>query len=130
MRAISSALYALVALANLLPAVGALSTSRIEALYGVLVQDPNLEILLRHRAVLFLVVGGLLAAAALHPPLRPVGLVAGLVSMLSFVAIALLVGDQNAQLRRVVLIDAGASLALALAGLLDHLAGSSLSEPS
>ena len=121
MRAIVTLLFLLAALVNLLPAVGVLSTSRLEGLYGVVVQDANLEILLRHRAVLFAIVAALLALAAFHPPLRALAIAAGLASMLSFVAIAGLVGEHNPLLRRVVLVDVVASVALVAAGLLDWL---------
>ena len=86
------------------------------------VDDPNLLILLRHRAVLFAIVGGLLVASAVHTPLRPTGYAVGLVSMLSFVLIAGLAGRPNAELRRVVVVDLVASAALLSAALLDHLA--------
>jgi hypothetical protein len=119
MRLAATALYLTVAVVNLLPAIGALSTTRLATLYGVAVEDPNLAILLRHRAVLFAIVGGLLALAALHPPLRPVAIVAGLVSMLSFVVVAYVVGGYNAQLARVVAVDVVASIALVIAAGLD-----------
>ena len=119
MRTLATALLLLAALANLLPVLGVLSTSRLESLYGVLLRNPNLAILMRHRAVLFAIVGGLLGVAAFHPPLRTFAIAAGLVSMLSFVAIAGLVGDYNPQLRRVVLVDVIASLGLVAAALLD-----------
>jgi hypothetical protein len=121
MRAIVTGLFLLAALVNLLPVVGVLSTSRLEGLYGLVVQDPNLAILLRHRAVLFAIVAGLLGLAAFHPPLRALAISAGLISMLSFVAIAGLVGEYNPLLRRVVLVDVVASIALVAAGLLDYL---------
>jgi hypothetical protein len=44
-------------LINFLPVTGALSGKRIQALYGVAVEDSNSEILMRHRAVLFGIVG-------------------------------------------------------------------------
>ena len=115
MRAIATALILLAAVANLLPLLGVLSTARLEALYGVTIEDPNLAILLRHRAVLFGIVGALLAAAAFHPPLRAIGIAVGLVSMLSFVAIAVSVGGYNALLGRVVIVDVIASLGLFVA---------------
>lgn len=121
MRAIATVLLLLAAAVNLIPVAGALSTSRLEGLYGVVVQDPNLEVLMRHRAVLFAIVAGLLAVAAFHPPLRALAIAAGLISMLSFVAIAGLVGEYNPLLRRVLLVDVVASLALVAAGLLDYL---------
>ena len=78
---------------------------------------------MRHRAVLFGIVGALLFASAFHPPLRDIGFAAGLVSMLSFVCIAAAVGHYNDKLRRVLVIDIAASVALLAAALLDHVAG-------
>jgi hypothetical protein len=40
-----------------LPLTGVLSVSRLQVLYGVTITDPNLEILMRHRAVLFGILG-------------------------------------------------------------------------
>ena len=77
----------------------------------------NLEILMRHRAVLFGIVGGLLLVAAFHPPLRTLGYAAGFTSMLSFLLVAWLVGGYNAEIERVILVDVGGIAALAGAGL-------------
>jgi hypothetical protein len=116
----TTVLILLVGLVNLLPVAGVFSGARLHALYGVALQDPNIVILMRHRAVLFGIVGGLLVSAAFHAPLRPAGYGAGFVSMLSFVLIAWLVGGFNAELRRVVIVDLIASAALLVAVLLDH----------
>jgi hypothetical protein len=121
MRALVTVLLLLAAAANLLPVLGALSTARLEALYGVVIQDTNLAILMRHRAVLFGIVGSLLAVAAFHAPVRPLAIPAGLVSMLAFIAIAGSVGDYNPLLRRVVIVDVAASVALVAAAVLDWL---------
>jgi hypothetical protein len=114
-----SALYLIVGLGNLLPVTGVLSAARLEALYGVAIGDPSLLVLMRHRAVLFAIVGALLVAAAFRPACRPAALAAGFVSMLSFVALVWLVGDANAELRRVVAVDLVLSAALACAAALD-----------
>ena len=74
---------------------------------------------MRHRAVMLAIVGALLAYAALQPPLRPIAVAAGLVSMLSFVAIAFL-GEPNEPLQRVAWIDIVASVLLVAAAVLDH----------
>ncbi len=120
MQKISTTLIFLVALVNLVPMSGALSADRLQALYGVAFEDANLLILMRHRAVLFGIVGGLLIASAFHLPLRPVGFAVGLTSMLSFVLIGWLVGSQNAELGRLATIDLFASVALLGAAVLDH----------
>ena len=101
---------------NLAPVVGAFAPERMTALYGVDLADPNLQILMRHRAVLFGVVGGLLLVAAFHPPLRTLGYVVGFSSMLSFLVIAWLVGEYGAEIQRMILIDSVGVAALAGAG--------------
>lgn len=106
---------------NLAPLLGAFAPDRMTALYAVSLDDPNLQVLMRHRAVLFGIVGGLLIAAAFHPPLRTVGYAAGFVSMLSFLLIAWLVGGYSAEIQRVILIDVIGIAALAAAGLVQAL---------
>lgn len=119
MRTLVPALLLFAALVNALPAIGALSAARLEALYGIPVAGPDLAILLRHRAVMFAIVAGLLVAGAFDPGLRRVAIAAGLLSMVSFVAIALATEGHGAPLRRVVIADVAASAALVAAALLD-----------
>ena len=123
MRSIATALYFIVAIINLLPALGVLSVERMEGFYGVAIREPNLEVLMRHRAVLFSIVGVLLVAAMFRPALRPLAAAAGFVNMLSFILVAWMVGGYNAPIRRVVLVDAIASVLLIIAVLLDRMTG-------
>ena len=123
LQASSALLIVLAGLVNLLPVSGVLSASRLETLYGVVLEDANLHILMRHRAILFGIVGGLLLVSAFHLPLRRIGLSIGLISMLSFVLIAGLVGGYNAELQRILVFDLAASVALVCSALLDHFTG-------
>ena len=61
--AIAAALFAIPGLINLYPLVGVLGAKQLESLYGVDVAAPDLALLLRHRAVLFGLLGALLLAA-------------------------------------------------------------------
>ncbi len=115
MQHLVSACLLLVALIHLLPVVGVLGGPRLERLYGVDVREPNLALLLRHRAVLFGLLGVGLCAAALQPALHGLGLGAGLVSVLSFLVLAGRPGSLNPPLRRVFSVDL-AALALLLLG--------------
>ena len=108
-----------VAAIHLLPAVGVPGPERLSALYGIGVSDPNLELLLRHRAVLFAVFGGVMLAGAFHDPLRLAALLVGTVSVASFLALARALGPLNAPLDRVVLAD-GLALVLLVGALLAH----------
>ncbi|HEY8153413.1 MAG TPA: phosphopantetheine adenylyltransferase [Myxococcota bacterium] len=114
-------LFLVAAAINLAPALGAVSAERMSALYGVGLEDPNLRILMRHRAVLFGIVGGLMLVVAFHPPLRTLGYAVGFVSMLSFLLIAWQVGGYSAGIGRVMLVDGVGIAALAGAGLVHAL---------
>jgi hypothetical protein len=100
---------------HLLPLPGALGAGQLSRLYGVAADDPNLAILLQHRAVLFGLLGVLLVAAAFRPELRAVALVAGLVSTVSFLVVAWGVGGYNPQVARVVVADVVAVVLLLVA---------------
>jgi len=112
MRHIVSAMLLLVALIHLLPLAGVLGAARLAALYGVQLGDPNLVILMRHRAVLFGLLGGFLAIAAFRPALQPMAFAAGAASVLSFLCLAWAAGSYNAQIARVVTADVVAGIAL------------------
>ena len=120
---LSTALILLAALINLLPVIGVVSASRLQGLYGIAFEDANLLILMQHRAILFGIVGGLLLVSAFHLPLRTVAVAVGLISTLSFILIAWLVGGYNAEIRRVLVVDVVASIALASSVLLDRSSG-------
>lgn len=105
MRHIVPACLLLAALIHLLPVAGVLGAERLATLYGLTIEEPNLLILMRHRAVLFGIVGGLLMYAVFEPGVRGVAWVAGLVSVLSFLVLAGSIAGHNAPLARVVLAD-------------------------
>lgn len=90
------------AVIHLVPLVGVLGTARLEALYGLPVTDPNLAILMRHRAVLFGLLGTFLAIAAFRPALQSAAFVAGFVSILSFLGLAWSTGGYNDLVARIV----------------------------
>lgn len=97
--------YLLAAAINLAPIVGVLSDAMLTQLYGVVIDSPELSLLLRHRAMLFAIVGGLLLAAAFLPRLRTQAGIACLISMLSFLLLFALTGASNESLLRLALID-------------------------
>ena len=110
---------------HLLPLAGVLGRERLGQLYGVApaaLADPNLLLLLRHRAVLFGLVGGLLLWAAADAALRRPALVVGTVSAATFLLLARVGGSTggggySVQLARVVTADVVALVCLAVAGI-------------
>lgn len=112
MLALSRSLFVFAGLVNLYPLVGVLGPERLGALYGREFTEPGLLLLMRHRALLFGLLGLLLVGAAWRPAWRTPALVAGLVSMLGFVALAGAPAALDPALRRVHLADLAASAAL------------------
>lgn len=112
MRHLVSAGLVVAAVIHILPLSGVLGSDRLASLYGVVFDDPNLEILLRHRAVLFGILGFFLLAAAFRPSLQTAAFVVGFVSVVSFLALAWSVGGYNAQVARVFWADIIALAAL------------------
>jgi hypothetical protein len=109
-------LLVLVGIIHLLPVSGVLGVDRLWALYGISLGEPNLEILMRHRAVLFGLLGLFLLYAAFQPSLQPLAIIAGLVNVVAFIAIAWSVGGYNESVRKVVIADIIAIVALIVAG--------------
>lgn len=106
----------LVGLIHLLPVVGVLGGERLRALYDLGNLEPNLELLLRHRAVLFALLGAYCVWAAFTPTQQLTALVAGLVSTASFLVLAANVPQLTAAIVRVVWVDCVA-VVLLLVGL-------------
>ena len=111
-------LLVLVGIIHLLPVSGVLGSERLTALYGVSLSDPNLLILMRHRAVLFGLLGLFMVYAAFKPSLQPLAFLAGFLSVASFMVIAWSVGGYNESIRKVVIADVVAIVALGIAGVL------------
>jgi hypothetical protein len=116
MRSFISIALLLVALIHGLPLLGVLGTARLSALYGIALTDPGLEILLRHRAVLFGLLAVFFAYAAFKPEMQRLALTGGLLSVGSFMALTLIVGSPNAALQTVFKVDSAALVVLLAAG--------------
>ena len=67
MQKIASLALLLAGAIHLIPLLGVLGTAQLASLYGTPPSDPNTLILLRHRAVLFGIVGGICMGAAFKP---------------------------------------------------------------
>lgn len=106
------------AIIHLLPLSGVLGAEALSRLYGLDFSSPDLAILMRHRAVLFGMLGVLLLAAIWRSTLRPLALLAGLASVLSFLVLAMGVGGYGDAVGRVVLADSLALPCLVAAALL------------
>ncbi|AKJ04047.1 hypothetical protein ATI61_101858 [Archangium gephyra] len=105
MQIVVSASLVIAAVIHLLPLTGVVSAKALAQLYGLPFEESNLQILMRHRAVLFGLLGVFLMIAAFTPRLQTLAFAAGLISAGSFLWIAFAVGGYNALLQRVVVAD-------------------------
>ena len=83
MRHVVATTFVIVGVIHLLPLSGVLGGERLAVLYGVSFSDPNLVILMRHRAVLFGLLGLFFFFAAFRRSMQPAAFIAGFVSVLS-----------------------------------------------
>lgn len=121
MRLLVSVLLLLVGLIHLLPLPGLLGSERLAALYGLDFGDPNLALLMRHRAALFGLLGSGCVIAAFRPSWQGVMLAAAAISAGSFLLLALAGGGYNAAIARVVTVDGVAVGAIVIAAVLRQL---------
>jgi hypothetical protein len=122
MQYVVSASLIIAAIIHLLPLSGVLGLRRLELLYGIPLTGQNLEILMRHRAVLLGLMGAFLLWAAFRPSFQVPALLLGLVSVVSFLGLAWSVGGYNAAVGRVVAADIVALVALVI-GSIAYVAG-------
>ena len=101
-----------VGIIHLIPVTGVLGVTRLNSLYGISIDNPDLAILMRHRAVLFGLLGLFMIYAAFRPSLQLLALVAGAVSVASFLFLAYTTGEFNEQIRRVFVADVVAAVCL------------------
>ena len=115
LRTIVTSMLALVGLIHLMPIAGILGAEQLESLYGIYLTEPNILILLRHRAILFALLGLFMLLAAFREKYQPIGLVAGYISVIGFLVLSYMSGEYNSELKRVVMADLVALVALIIA---------------
>ena len=109
---IITGLMLVVAVIHLLPISGFFGVERLASLYQIEITDGNLEILMRHRAVLFGILGVFLAYAAFKPAIQPIAFFAAFISVASFFFLSFSVGEFNDAIRKVIIVDIVASVSL------------------
>jgi hypothetical protein len=66
---------------------GVTGADQLTAMYAISFADPNLRILMRHRAVMLGLLGGLVLYAAFRPTMQGIGILVGTVSLASIVGL-------------------------------------------
>ena len=123
-RFLVSVMLVVVGIIHLLPLSGMLGAERLATLYGLPFAEPNVAILMRHRAVLFGLLGLFFIFAAFRPLFQTVAFIAGFVSVVSFLWLAWSVGGYNTQVARVFVADIVALVCLTI-GVAAHIYGKS-----
>lgn len=106
---------------HLIPVSGMISADKLSSLYGLSFDDPSLQILMRHRAVLFGLLGAFIVYAAFVPALQPLAFVAAGISIASFFWLSFSVGGYGPAIHKIVWADVVAAIALMIAILLFYL---------
>ncbi len=105
-------------LINFVPVVGVISAEVLAGFYEIPPPEGDLLILMRHRALLFGILGGLILVSTVRRHLQPAAVAAGLISMVGFIVLAVLAGDYGAKVRGAVVLDLIGSAALVAVALL------------
>ena len=92
-------------LINFIPVLGILSGERIAQAYGVDIQGNDLTLLLRHRALLFGLIGGFLLYSLFAPSMQWPAIIMATISMLGFLYLAWDLAPVNEQITKVVIAD-------------------------
>ena len=94
-----------VGLVNFVPVLGMISAPRMEKAYSVSLASNDLQILMRHRALLFGVLGGFVLYSAFFPVYQVAAMVMAAISMIGFVILAVLVGGYKDSIFKVIVSD-------------------------
>jgi hypothetical protein len=119
----SSILLFVVGVINLLPVMGVLSVAKLSQAYAIALDSNDIVILMRHRALLFGIVGGFILYSLFVPGYQPAAMVMAAVSMVGYVFFLWQQGDSNAALRKVMVVDIVGILCLAGAAMLKTISG-------
>lgn len=113
---IISALILIAGVINFVPVIGIASKSKLEKLYGITIADDNTEILMRHRAVMFGLLGGFMIYAALSQTLQVWAISGGLISMITFIIFSRAASGYTNHIRKIVKADILGIICLLIAG--------------
>lgn len=105
----------LVGVINFVPVMGAISAQRLVDAYAIELIGNDLIILMRHRALLFGILGGFIFYSVFVPGYRTAAMVMAGVSMVGFLFFMLHEGGYNAALYKVMVADVVGIVLLAAA---------------
>ena len=96
---------AIVGLINFVPVLAVISVQKLEEAYSISFVSNDLIILMRHRALLFGVLGGFILYSAFVPAYQGPAMLMAAISMIGYAALMYSVGGYNDSLYKVLIID-------------------------
>lgn len=109
-----------VGLINIVPVMGVISAQKLESAYSVSLVGNDLAILLRHRALLFGILGAFILYSAFIPIHQLAAMIMAGVSMVGFAILVLGTGGYNEAIGKVLFIDILGILFLVSAAVLKY----------
>ena len=110
----------IVGLINIVPVIGVISAQKLESTYFVTLAGNDLAILLRHRALLFGILGAYILYSAFSPFHQFAAMIMAGVSMVGFAVLVLGTGGYNEAIGKVLFIDILGILFLIAAAVLKY----------
>jgi hypothetical protein len=120
-----SILLIIVGVINFLPVIGVLSAEKLHGAYSVELIGNDIIILMRHRALLFGLVGGFILYSVFKPSYQSAAMVMAAISMLGFLYFVWAAGDYNASIAKIAIIDLAGIVCLVIASALKYTSGNS-----
>jgi hypothetical protein len=115
MHVVITAMLIVAGVIHILPLPGLIGATHLERLYRIAFNEPNLLIMMRHRAILFGLLGAFVFYAAFRTELVSIAIAGGLISAAAFIWLAWSVEGDNAAVSRIVIADCIAVACLAIA---------------
>jgi hypothetical protein len=107
-----------VGLINFVPVLGVMSADKLSNAYSIELAGNDIIILMRHRALLFGIVGGFILYSVFNPSYQIAAMIMAAISMLGFLYFVWAVGDYNGAIAKVTIIDLVGIVILAIAAIL------------
>jgi len=111
----------LVGLINFLPIIGVISAEKLSSAYSIELIGNDLIILMRHRALLFGLIGGFIIFSVFNPAYQIAAMVMAAISMLGFLYFVWVAADYNAAISKIAMIDLVGLVCLAIAVVLKYI---------
>ncbi len=110
----------IVGLINFVPIIGVISADKLSQSYSIDLINNDLIILMRHRALLFGILGGFILYSVFVPQYQGAAMVMAAISMIGFLCLMWAVGEYNQAILKVAIVDTIGIVCLAVAALLKY----------